>query len=166
MLTITTTPATTDKDGFTIPETTKTISGYTKYVTQSDASKYGYGGFYDSKTVLDPEDDAAIANWGGSWRMPTKAEQDELQTKCTWEWKELNGKKGYKVTGPNGNFIFLPAAGYRDDGLNDVDSRGYYLSSSLNTSLSSLAYYLQFSSDNSHSFFSRGYGLSVRAVCP
>ena len=45
--------------------------------------------------------------------MPTKAEQDELRNNCTWEWTTLNDVYGYKVTGPNGNSIFLPAAGYR-----------------------------------------------------
>ncbi len=167
MSTTTTTPATTDKDGFTIPETTKTTSGYTKYVGKYYASSFGYDGFYDDKTVLDPEDDAAIANWGGSWRMPTKAEQDELRTKCKWEWAERNGKKGYKVTGPNGNFIFLPAAGYRVvSSLGGAGSYGNYWSS-LNESGSYCAYYLDF--DSSSVYWSNGYrdyGRSVRAVCP
>ena len=146
-----------------------TTSGYTKYVTKSDATEYGYDGFYDGKTVLDPEDDAAVANWGGSWRMPTEAEQDELCTKCTWEWKELNRKEGYKVTGPNGNFIFLPAAGYREDSsLNSVSFRGYFWTSSLYSYYSSCAYYLYFDSGyvNDWNLNFRDYGLSVRAVCP
>ena len=160
------TPDTTDKDGFTIPGTT--IYGYTKYVIKSEASTYGYDGFYDDKTVLDPEDDAAIANWGGSWRMPTKAERDELRTKCTWEWKELNGKKGYKVTGPNGNFIFLPAAGCRlDSSLDGAGSRGDYWSSSLVASDSDGACVLGFdSSFVGWDGYGRYYGRSVRAVCP
>ena len=58
--------------------------------------------------------DAANVNWGGKWRMPTKAEQDELRNYCTWEWTTLNGEKGYKVISKkNGNSIFLPAAGCR-----------------------------------------------------
>ena len=134
-----------------------------------DASKNGYDGFYDGKTVLDPEDDAAIANWGGSWRMPTNAEQDELCTKCTWEWSELNGKKGYKVTGRNGNFIFLPAAGYRSDSsLYVAGSLGHYWSSSLYTSYSVYANHLYFNSsyDGYTIDKDRYYGVSVRAVCP
>lgn len=152
-----------DKDGFDI-----TTKGYTKYVKKSDASKYGYDGFYDDKTVLDPEDDAAIANWGGSWRMPTKAEQDELLTKCIWDWSDLNGTKGYRVTGPNGNFIFLPAAGYRgNSGLGYAGSDGYYWSSSLGTSNSDSAYELFFNSDAVDTGYDdRDYGQSVRAVCP
>ena len=57
--------------------------------------------------------DVARSKWGGSWRLPTTIELEELKNKCKWEWTTINGKKGYKVTGPNGNSIFLPAAGYR-----------------------------------------------------
>ena len=58
--------------------------------------------------------DVAHVKWGGNWRMPTKAEFDELRSKCTWVWTAQNGKNGYKVTSKiNGNSIFLPAAGYR-----------------------------------------------------
>ena len=56
--------------------------------------------------------DAARANWGGSWRMPTIAECKELIDRCTWNWATYGNHKGYKVTGPNGNSIFLPAPGY------------------------------------------------------
>ena len=71
----------------------------TKYCTDS---KYGT---VDNKTVLDLEDDAAHVNWGGDWRMPTKAEQDELYNNCTWEWTTQNGVNGYKVTSKiNGNY--------------------------------------------------------------
>ena len=56
--------------------------------------------------------DAATANWGGSWRMPTKDEMQELVDHCEWEWTQVNGVNGSKVVGPNGSCIFLPAAGY------------------------------------------------------
>lgn len=165
--TTTTIPETTDKDGFVVPEQTITKSGYTKYVRSAHASNYGYDGFYDDKTVLDTEDDAATANWGGSWRMPTKAEQDELRTSCTWEWKELKGVKGYKVTGPNGNFIFLPAAGRRyGSSLYYVGGWGHYWSSSLGSDGSDLAYDLYFDSSRVFSSSSgRYYGFAVRPVC-
>lgn len=55
--------------------------------------------------------DAARANWGGSWRLPTMSELEELVDKCTCTWTIMNGKSGCKVTGPNGNSIFFPAAG-------------------------------------------------------
>ncbi len=74
--------------------------------------------------------DAATANWGGSWRLPTKADLEELNNKCTWKWTTQNGVNGYKVTGPNGNSIFLPAAGYRlGSSLCGDGDRGYYWSS-------------------------------------
>lgn len=56
--------------------------------------------------------DAARANWGGSWRLPTYSECRELEEKCTWVQCTLNGVKGCRVTGPNGNSIFLPWAGF------------------------------------------------------
>ena len=134
----------------------------TKYCT---SSSYGT---VDNKTILDLADDTANANWGGSWRMPTKAEQDELRNECTWDWTTKNGVNGYTVTGPNGNSIFLPAAGYRyNSDLSRAGSYGYYWSSSLRAHGSYLAYELHFHSnsvdwDNN----SRGFGLSVRPVLP
>lgn len=57
------------------------------------------------------EYDVARQKWGGSWRMPTKEEFNELLSKCTWTWMTYKGINGYKVTGPNGDSIFLPAVG-------------------------------------------------------
>ena len=59
-----------------------------------------------------PTYDAARANWGGTWRMPTEAEMEELKDNCTWTWTTQNGVNGCTITGPNGNSLFLPAAGY------------------------------------------------------
>ena len=96
----------------------------TKYCNKSD---YGKDGFTDNKTVLDPEDDAATANWGGAWRMPTTAEQQELVDNCTWTWTTQNGVNGYKVVGPNGNSIFFPAAGVRQETMHLGNNiTGYY----------------------------------------
>ena len=135
----------------------------TKYCSQSS---YGNNGFTDSKTVLDPEDDAATANWGGAWRMPTKAEQDELRNICTWVWTTQNGVNGSKVTGPNGNSIFLPAAGYmHNSDLGNAGLSGFW-SSSLYTDRPSHACDVLFNSDLvGWDYSSRGYGLSVRPVC-
>ncbi|MDE7118895.1 MAG: DUF1566 domain-containing protein [Bacteroidaceae bacterium] len=55
--------------------------------------------------------DAARANWGGSWRLPSLAECQELRDECSWTWTSQEGHNGCKVIGPNGNSIFLPAAG-------------------------------------------------------
>ena len=63
------------------------------------------------------EYDAATQNWGSSWRMPTKREFEELINRCTWTWKDEAGEHGFTVTGPNGNSIFLPAAGIAGSGL-------------------------------------------------
>ena len=74
--------------------------------------------------------DAATANWGNSWRMPTKAEIAELIVECTWTWTTQGNVNGMKVTGPNGNSIFLPAAGYYyESSRNDVGEEGCYWSS-------------------------------------
>ncbi|MBQ9361832.1 MAG: hypothetical protein IJT97_00245 [Bacteroidaceae bacterium] len=134
----------------------------TKYCTSSSF------GTVDNKTVLDLEDDAANANWGGSWRMPTKAEQDELRNNCTWTWTTQNGVNGYKVTASNGNSIFLPAAGYRyDSSLRSAGSYGRYWSSSLLESNPYFAWYVNFNSDGvgRDNVSDRYRGFSVRAVC-
>lgn len=147
--------STTEKndDGFDF-----TKVGYTKYVADDT---YGYDGFRDDKKTLDLEDDAANANWGGDWRMPTAAERDELREKCSWQWCALNDVWGYKVIGPNGNYIFLPAAGYRGG------SSLSYWSSSLAESNSNWAYELYFNSGNGNRNSTYRYcGRSVRAVCP
>jgi hypothetical protein len=137
------------------------INTLTKYNADS---RYGR---VDNKTTLEAQDDAATANWGGAWRMPTKAEQDELRTKCKWVWTTLNGVNGYKVIGPNGNSIFLPAAGYMfRDSLYGAGSYGYYCSTSLNADYPSYAYSVDFLSGYVHwSGHPRFYGQSVRPVC-
>ncbi|MBQ5363598.1 MAG: hypothetical protein IIU09_01245, partial [Bacteroidales bacterium] len=138
-------------------------SQLTKYCNNSN---YGYNGFTDYKIVLDPEDDAAAVNLGGSWRMATKAEQDELRSQCTWTWTTQNGVNGRLVTGPNGNSIFLPAAGLRNGtSLHDAGSYGYSWSSSLNSGSPGRAYYVGFRSDDvGWGSGSRYGGLSVRPV--
>ena len=105
-----------DDDGFTIVETKK---GYTKYVLEEEAEEYGLNGFFDNKISLDVEDDAAYVNWGCEWRIPTNDQLIELKNICLWKKVTLNGTNGYKVIGPNGNYIFLPAAGYCTDEYSD-----------------------------------------------
>ena len=104
-------------------------STLTKYNNNSSNN-----GIVDDKTQLELSDDAAHANWGSDWRMPTKEEQDELLEKCTWTWTTKNGVNGYNVTGSNGNSIFLPAAGqYYNNTFAYSNSMGYYWTSSLET---------------------------------
>ena len=134
----------------------------TKYCTSSSH------GTVDNKTTLEPADDVASVKWGGKWRMPTLDEIKELKDNCTWEWTTLNGVKGYRVTGPNGNSIFLPAAGY-SSGTEEY-SQGFvggYWSSSLDSSNSGRAYGLFFIS-GSYVWVNndRYYGRTVRPVCP
>ena len=139
---------------------TSSSGPFSKYNT---ASSYGT---VDNKTVLEAEDDVAQVKLGGNWRMPTDEEWTELRTQCTWTWTTQNGVNGRKVTGPNGNSIFLPAAGNRNGAsLNNDGSYGYYWSSSLRTGLPSYARYVSFNSSSvSRNSDARYYGQSVRPV--
>ena len=143
------------------------VDGYDNLTKYCSKSSYGNNGFTDTKTVLDPKDDVATANWGGEWRMPTRAELDELLKNCTWTWTTQNGVNGYKVTGPNGNSIFLPAAGVMGEGsLLSAGSSGHFWSSSLYTENPYNAYHVGFYSDFVGWYnYSRYHGRSVRPVC-
>ena len=101
----------------------------TKYCNNSD---YGYNGFTDNLTTLLPEDDAATVNWGGDWRMPTEEELQELWDNTTVTWTTQNGVGGALFTAPNGNSLFMPAAGGRlDGGLYGAGTSGSCYSSTL-----------------------------------
>lgn len=131
----------------------------TKYNMKSDY------GTVDDKKKLELSDDVANVNWGGSWRLPTLAEVRELKTNCTWTWTKMGEKNGYYVTGPNGNSIFLPTAGYKwENDISAPKSDGYYWSSSLAVS-PTRAYSLFFKSSKvSIEYYCREYGRSVRPV--
>ena len=159
--------------GETEPKSTYTWSAYKlcrgNHYTQKKYCTSSSYGTVDHKITLDLTDDAAHANWGGSWRMPTTAEQDELREKCTWTWTTQNGVKGYKVTSKiNGRSIFLPAAGYRYNSvLSNAGRDGVYWSSSLETNYPRYAYNLYFDSSTlKWYYYIRCNGLSVRPVCP
>jgi len=150
----------------------KEINKYTFADGKTDACWYSNGTFTfvgDGKTELDPEDDAATANWGSGWQMPSLAQIEELYNSnyTTTVWTQMNGVNGRKITSKsNGNSIFLPAAGYRGGtSLVNAGSYGFYWSRSLGTSNSSYAYRLYCSSgyigrNNEY----RHYGQSVRPV--
>ena len=139
------------------------------------SSFYGYD---DGKTYLELQDDAAYVNMGEGWRMPSRAEQEDLRTKCTWTWYnegnlKYGGTAGDEVIGTNGNSIFLPAAGYRsfdyysDKRLYDVGVSGNYWSSDLYSTFSDAAWYLQYVHEYSFIYrnsTTRCDGLSVRGV--
>ena len=161
--------------GETQPKNTYDWSTYKwcngSYDTQTKYCTKNSYGTVDNKTQLELSDDAARANWGGSWRMPTHEEQEELRTQCTWTWTTQNGVYGYKVTskksGYTNNSIFLPAAGCRSgSSLYDAGSYGYYWSSSLYTGNPSYAYGLLFYSDYvDWDHYRRCFGFTVRPVC-
>lgn len=122
-------------------------------------------GYIDSNGNLTPQYDAATANWGGTWRMPTYDELKELRTNCTWTWTTQNGVKGYNVEGPNGNSIFLPAAGYfRWYSLDYAGSDGFYWSSMPDSRYETIAKGIHFDGVNYYTGGSRCIGQSVRPV--
>lgn len=139
----------------------------TKYCSDSSSGK---DGFTDELTTLEAEDDAAVQNWGGKWRMPTDAEWAELRENCDWTWTaDYNGTgiAGRIVASKtNGNSIFLPAAGFRsDDGLYLVGSDGGYWSSLLGTGGPNSACRAYFDSDDvDRGNDIRRFGQSVRPV--
>ena len=116
----------------------------------------------------DAQYDAATANWGGSWRMPTKEQMEELVEHCEWEWTQVNGVNGAKVIGPNGGCIFLPAAGFRDGSSFFHDGYdGFYWSSTPYDYYYDLnyAYNLYFiTGDEDVNLSYRYYGLTVRPI--
>jgi hypothetical protein len=132
-------------------------------------TKYCYESTYgtvDNKTTLDLEDDAAYVNMGKEWRMPTYDELYELYSKCSWNLTNQNGTKGYMVIGPNGNSIFLPAAGHCDkNGLGSVGEQGYYWSNKIIDFYPYIANYLNFDSGMRYMYMDpRLNGHTVRAV--
>ena len=124
-------------------------------------------GTVDNVKILYSSDDAARANWGGSWHVPTKSEFEELLKNCTRSWTTQGGHSGYRFTSKkNGNSIFLPAAGNRHGTeFSNVGSGGSYWSSSLDTDYPTIAWSLHFNSTNGSMNSSyRIYGFSVRPV--
>ena len=120
-----------------------------------------YGTYMDYDKAL-----VACKYWGGTWRLPTKEEMSELVDFCSWNWTAQNGVNGYKVTGPNGNSIFLPAAGARfGSSLYFAGEIGAYWSPTPVESSSDGAYYLYFySSGHFVDYYDDNDGLSVRPV--
>ena len=118
--------------------------------TWDNSVTYGDSSFGDISG--DATYDAATANWGSSWRMPTKTECQELVDDCTWKWttqENSDGEdvNGYLVEGTNGNSIFLPAAGFRNgSSLSYAGTRGYYWGSTPYAGDSDSAFSLYFTS--------------------
>lgn len=116
--------------------------------------------------------DVATAKWGVGWRIPTKEELDELVGRCDWQWISLEGHSGYKVTGPSGNSIFLPAAGWKYGvSIDGINENAYYWSSTYyDDCFKQKAFNLHFYDynmiDGNHYMTTdyRFYGFSVRPV--
>ena len=133
-------------------------------------------GWITSEGILAPRYDAAQACWGGEWRLPTKQEFEDLDSKCEWNETTLNGVNGYLVRGYGdfaANSIFLPLAGVGEEkSYNAFASKGRYWSSVPFTDDNGkgCAYYLVFGSGGKRKVGdgwcegSRKNGLSVRPV--
>ena len=137
----------------------------TKYCPSNKTDYWDVAGTPDGKTILDLEDDAACANWGGEWRMPTYEECLELKNNCTWTWTTQNGVQGMLGTASNGNSIFLPAGEFL--GGTEVyfeGSKGFW-SSSLYTGRPSDAFFVGYGSSGCYTNYSSRYHVfSVRPV--
>ena len=138
--------------------------GETYYKNNYSSSNYTYS---DNPTTLPSSADVASYNWGYYWRMPTYDEMNELKNNCTITGTTQNGVDGCLFTGPNGNSIFLPAAGFRSDSeLSSAGSFGVYWSNSLYTGNTDSAWYLCVTGGVSMvDCVNRYMGFSVRAVC-
>lgn len=130
---------------------TEEKSSYTedtyKYCNDRDGNGwYSYDEYQNiGSNISGTSYDVARMKWGGGWRMPTRDEIKELYEKCSWGWTTVNGVGGQKVTGPNGNSIFLPAAGYRSGTeVYDRGSEGAFWSGSHDEDYSGGAYFLSF----------------------
>ncbi len=160
--------------GSTTPNTNTTCD-WTNAPFNNEANDYDSNYFnthksewLDDNNNLKPEYDAARAIMGGDWRMPTKADFQELIDNTTNEWVTINDVNGYKFTSmtDTSKYIFIPAAGDRHNGLaGGVGGDGAVWSSSLNTSTPRDAWYLYFDSYSCNmDDYERCYGLSVRGV--
>ena len=142
----------------------------TRYCPRDRTDYWGGEGTPDDKSEFkdyDYADDAARAVLHGKWRLPTRAEWTALCERCTWTWINVNGVLGYQVTAENGNGIFIPAAGFReDDVLREVGSSANYWSSTADPEYPDYAWYLFTKKDRYVGEYrsSRYYGHSVRPV--
>lgn len=146
--------------------------GETEEKSDYDWDTYLYkenGGVHIGDEISGTQYDVARVKWGAPWRMPTLKEMQELRENCSRLWAQQNGINGIRVTGPNGNSVFLPAAGNRwDEHLGSDGSFGYYWSGALGSGSEYNAYGLYFYSNGWGGWFcgdgSRYNGHSVRPV--
>ena len=145
--------------GETKPKSSYTEENYSYY--NNDTKVYTDIG----ENISGTEYDAATVNLGSDWRMPTKAELQELLDKCTWEWTQINSVNGYKVTAENGNSIFIPASGYNYIWKSKVgEKEGLRLWSSNSYSEDESAYSLVNYNTSYVTFVSKCTGMTIRPV--
>ena len=157
--------------GATRPEELGDLFSWGETVTKTDYSEANYSYYSASgyqtigRNIAGTKYDAARQLWQHGWRLPTLTEIKELLDNCTWTEETHYGVKGFLVTGPNGNSIFLPAAGYqRATTREEVGECGYYWTSIVNADMPSSAYNLNFKGYSANWTASRAYGFSIRAV--
>lgn len=146
--------------------------GNSKYYKKSKSSLI-QNDVIDSRGNLKPAHDPAFLLWGGSWRMPTLEEMNELDELCKWEWTTMKSTSGFRVTGPNGNSIFLPATGWYNSASNGsldcANERSEYWTSTIVEGDTESARCLFFMKPDSH-YASTGHsvqrsrGLCIRPV--
>lgn len=117
------------------------------------------------KDISGTKYDAANVNWGNDWCMPTKSQWEELISKCSWEWTTQSNHKGWKITGPSGQSIFLPAAGWYLGKYGNTIAETYckYWSSTLSYEYSFNAYAYD-GQDRDMDDYATDYGMTIRPV--
>ena len=123
-------------------------------------------GVYMEDIGGNPQYDAARAIWGSTWRLPSREEIEEIVAECTWEWTTIDGMNGYKITGPNGNHIFVPAAGcFIANEIKMVGEYGMYFSYKMCGDYVNFAYGFHFGIDYYElNWLYRAFGRSIRPV--
>ena len=154
--------------GATSPEAYGDYFAWGETTTKSSYTLSNYN-YTSNPTTLPLSADAANVNWGGNWRMPTKLEVDELRSECVWIWETKNNICGYTIKSKkNGNFIFIPAAGYFGGDVYGANGGGYYWTGNPNTNDSFGAYsisFTEFSRNNRINTDNRYLGYTIRPVC-
>jgi len=154
----------------------KEVYDWTNY--QFSDGAYYHQSYYEhiGDDIDGTEYDVATVKWGGSWRMPSVDQYNELRNNCTMTWTQQNEVNGLLITGPNGASIFMPAGGVKWDYLGHEGESGNYWTSTLHsvsdetTTYIHQAYIFQFTSSGfvrADYPILRNYGATVRAViCP
>ena len=159
--------------GETAPKSSYTKYNYKWFLAGDDhnITKYCSNSNYgtvDNRTVLELEDDAAFVNWGPEWRMPSLRQFYELKNNCATKWTNVNGMGGYLFkSNTNGKAVFLPAAGWLYNGVQDVGSDGHYWSCMYDFDIRpDLGLILGFQNQSGLAgyYYNRYYGASVRPV--